>query len=66
MKLFTSIDIRITVPKLLFLYKKHFEGDKDFGFHLTDLDTGIYLSRYDYGNIFKVQLLGFGIYIWWM
>jgi len=66
MRLFYNIELWFTAPKILFLYKKNLEGDRDFGFHVTNLDTGLYFSDYDYGYILKLQILGFGVYIWWM
>jgi hypothetical protein len=57
--------LKITYPKIL-IYRKKDSGDMDCGLHFTDLDTGIFYSRYDYGRIFKLQLLGIGVDIWWL
>jgi hypothetical protein len=57
--------IRLTCPKLLLRRKSDF-GDIECGPYLTDTDTGIYYSRYDYGHAFKLQLLGVGIDVWWL
>jgi len=60
-----KLSIKITYPKLL-LHRKSDFGDIECGPYLTDTETGIYYSRYDYGYVFKLQLLGFGIDIWWL
>ena len=60
-----KFSIRLTHPKLL-LHRKSDFGDIECGPYLTDTETGIYYSRYDYGYVFKLQLLGFGIDIWWL
>jgi len=57
--------IRLTHPKLL-LHRKSDFGDIECGPYLTDTETGIYYSRYDYGHAFKLQFLGFGIDILWL
>jgi len=57
--------IKLTHPNLL-LHRKKDLGDVECGPYLTDTDTGIYYSRYDYGYVFKLQFLGFGIDIWWL
>jgi hypothetical protein len=57
--------IKLTYPKLL-LHRKGDLGDIECGPYLTDIETGIYYSRYDYGYSFKLQFLGFGIDIWWL
>ena len=53
-----------TTPKLL-LHKKE-EQEIECGPYLTDLNTGIFYSKYDYGYILKLQILGFGLDVWWM
>jgi len=60
-----KFSIRLTHPKLL-LHRKSDFGDIECGPYLTDTETGIYYSRYDYGHAFKLQFLGFGIDIWWL
>lgn len=60
-----KLSIKITYPKLL-LHRKTDFGDIECGPYLTDTETGIFYSRYDYGYVFKLQLLGFGIDIWWL
>ena len=57
--------IRLTCPKLL-LHRKSDFGDIECGPYLSDTETGIYYSHYDYGHVFKLQLLGVGIDIWWL
>ena len=51
--------IELVYPKLI-LHKKTEEGF-DCGLFIRDLDTGIYYSKYDYGQIIQVSLLGLGI-----
>jgi len=53
-----------TTHKLL-LHKKE-EQEIECGPYLTDLNTGIFYSKYDYGYILKLQILGFGLDVWWM
>ena len=60
-----KLSIRITYPKLLLHRKSDFEGF-ECGPYLSDTETGIYYSRYDYGHAFKLQFLGFGIDVWWL
>jgi hypothetical protein len=60
-----KLSIRLTHPKLL-LHRKSDFGDIECGPYLTDTETGIFYSRYDYGHAFKLQFLGFGIDIWWL
>jgi hypothetical protein len=60
-----KLSIRLTHPKLL-LHRKSDFGDIECGPYLTDTETGIYYSRYDYGYVFRLQFLGFGIDIWWL
>jgi len=60
-----KFSIRLTHPKLL-LHRKSDFGDIECGPYLTDVETGIFYSRYDYGHAFKLQFLGFGIDIWWL
>jgi len=58
--------IRILSPKLL-LHKTNKEEDLlECGFYLSNLDTGIYFCKYDYGKEIKIAFLGFGVYIWWL
>lgn len=60
-----KLSIKITYPKLL-LHRKNDFGDIECGPYLTNAETGIFYSRYDYGYVFKLQFLGFGIDIWWL
>jgi hypothetical protein len=60
-----KLSIKITYPKLL-LHRKNDFGDIECGPYLTNTETGIFYSRYDYGYVFKLQFLGFGIDIWWL
>jgi hypothetical protein len=54
----------ITTPSILF-HKKD-ENEIECGPYLTELNTGIFYSKYDYGYMLKIQILGFGIDAWWM
>jgi len=54
----------ITTPRLILVRKDKDNGEIEFGPYLTEVDTGIFYSKYDYGNILKVKVLGFGIDIW--
>jgi len=56
--------ITLTTPKVLFHRKE--EQEIECGPYVTDLNTGVFYSKYDYGYIFKIQVLGFGIDCWWM
>jgi len=60
----SNILIEITLPSLL-LHKKN-ENEIECGPYLTELNTGIFYSKYDYGYMLKVQILGIGLDIWWM
>jgi len=60
----SNILIEFTTPTVL-LHKKT-EEEIECGPYLTELNTGIYYSKYDYGYMLKVQILGFGLDIWWM
>ena len=60
----SNIFIVITTPNIV-LHKKN-ETEIECGPYLTDLNTGIYYSKYDYGYMLKLQILGFGLDIWWM
>lgn len=57
--------IEITTPEIL-VYKKDEFGDIEVGPYITKIDSGFYFSKYDYGNMLKIKLLGFGLDIWWM
>ena len=65
MRLIKDFDVRFTFPKILFIYNKGYD-DKNFGLHVTNLDTGVHVSAYDYGYDLRIQLFGFGVCIWWM
>ena len=56
--------IEITTPEVL-VYKKDEMGDIEIGPYITKIDTGIFYSKYDYGNILKIKILGFGLDVWW-
>jgi hypothetical protein len=60
----SNLLVELTTPKILF-HKKE-EQEIECGPYLTDLNTGIFYSKYDYGYILKIQLLGFGLDIWWI
>jgi len=56
--------VNITTPEVL-IYRKDEEGEIEIGPYITKIDSGFYYSKYDYGNILKIKLLGFGLDIWW-
>jgi len=60
----SNLFIAITTPSVL-LHKKE-ETDIECGPYITNLNTGIFYSKYDYGYMLKLQILGFGFDIWWM
>ena len=51
-------------PKIL-IHRKTDDGF-ECGVFVSNLDTGIYYSEYDYGKIFKITLLGFGVSVNWI
>jgi len=55
--------IRFIYPHILF-HRKTDDGI-ECGPFITKLDTGIFYSRYDYGYIFQISILGFGVNIVW-
>jgi len=57
--------VELTTPKLI-VVRKDDEGGIEVGPYLTEIDTGIFYSKYDFGNILKIKVLGFGLDIWWM
>ena len=56
--------VEFTLPEVI-LYRKD-ENDIEIGPYITKIDTGVFYSKYDYGNIVKITVLGFGLDIWWM
>lgn len=60
----SNLLIEFTTPNIV-LHKKN-ETEIECGPYLTDLNTGIFYSKYDYGYMLKLQVLGFGLDIWWM
>ena len=56
--------IEFLFPKILFHRKT--EDGFECGPNISNLDTGIYYCEYDYGKIFKIAILGFGIHITWI
>lgn len=60
----SNLLIEFTTPSVLF-HKKD-EQEIECGPYLTELNTGIFYSKYDYGYMLKIQILGFGIDAWWM
>jgi len=60
----SNLLIEFTTPTLL-VHRKD-EQEIECGPYLTNLNTGIFYSKYDYGYMLKVQILGFGIDAWWM
>ena len=57
--------IAFTTPDLLII-KKDENGDIEIGPYLSNTDSGVFYSKYDFGNMLKIKILGFGIDIWWM
>lgn len=55
-----KILLGITYPELI-LHRKNNNGDMDCGPYLTNLNTGICFSKWDYGIQFKIQILGLGL-----
>ena len=55
--------INFTYPNILFHRKT--EDGFECGPFISQLDTGIFYSKYDYGQIIKISILGFGVYILW-
>lgn len=58
--------IRFLCPKLLILNLNKKEGLFECGVYLSNIDTGISFCIYDFGREFKLSILGFGLYIWWL
>jgi len=58
--------IKILVPKLILFNNIKEEYSLECGFYLSNLDTGVYYCRYDFGCEIKIALFGFGLYIWWL
>ena len=57
--------IAFTTPDFLIMRKDE-NGDIEIGPYLSNADSGIFYSKYDFGNMLKIKVLGFGIDIWWM
>lgn len=57
--------VELTTPEVILLRKDEY-GFYEFGPYVTKIDTGFFYSKYDYGNIIKFKILGFGLDIWWM
>lgn len=55
----------LTYPKIL-LHQKTEEDGIECGPFLSNLDTGIYFCKYDYGTIIRIAILGLGFKVWWM
>jgi len=60
----SNLLVEFTTPSIV-LHKKN-ETEIECGPYLTDLNTGIFYSKYDYGYMLKLQVLGVGLDIWWM
>ena len=60
----SNILIKATTPTVLF--HKKTEEEIECGPYITDLNTGVFYSKYDYGYMFRLQIFGFGIDVWWM
>jgi len=60
----SNILVEFTTPNIV-LHRKN-ENEIECGPYLTDLNTGIFYSKYDYGYMLKIQILGIGLDIWWM
>lgn len=57
--------VRFLLPKVI-IYKLNKEEEMlECGFYLSNLDTGIYYCKYDFGEEFKIAFLGLGISVWW-
>lgn len=60
----STFDIYVCFPRVsVFNVDKEFD-DLQVGPQLRDLDTVCYFSKYDYGYVFEVTILGIGISIW--
>jgi hypothetical protein len=57
--------LEVTTPEVVLLRKDEF-GGYEVGPYITKIETGFFYSKYDYGNILKVKVLGFGLDIWWI
>jgi len=57
--------IRILLPKLLLCKINKEEETLECGFFISNLETGIYYCKYDFGREFKLAIAGFGISLWW-
>jgi len=57
--------VELSTPEIILIKKDKEYGDLEIGPYLTKADTGVFFSRYDYGNILKLKFLGFGLDIWW-
>lgn len=60
----SNLLVEFTTPTIL-LHRKE-EQEIECGPYITELNTGIFYSKYDYGYILKLQFLGFGLDVWWM
>ena len=56
--------VEFTTPEII-LFRK-VEDEIEIGPYITKIDTGLFYSKYDYANILKLKVLGFGLDIWWM
>jgi len=52
--------VKVLIP-FISIYKDNFYGDFDFN---IKVDTNITFSKYEYGYVFNLTLLGFGIDVW--
>lgn len=57
--------IRILLPKILVRKLNREEEMLEYGLYISNLDTGIYYCKYDFGKEFKISLLGLGLSVWW-
>ena len=57
--------VEFTLPEVI-LFRRDENDDLEIGLYITKIDTGLFYSKYDYGNILKIKVLGFGLDIWWM
>lgn len=60
----SNLLVELTTPSVL-LHKRN-ENEIECGPYLTELNTGIFYSKYDYGYMLKLQFLGFGLDVWWI
>jgi hypothetical protein len=61
------VDVSLCIPRVLIGYRYVNDIDlKEYGIGLSDCDSALSYSSYDYGHTFELRLLGFGISVWWL